>query len=215
MAGLDLRLLKYLDPQARKTCGYFVELGANNGLFQSNTYLLQQRYGWTGLLIEPSPSQYMDCIRNRSFGRTPEFRCAACVDSNYQQPFVEMHFSDLMTVASGLHTDQQTTLQHAKLGRSFLRNQQEAHVFGAVARTLTSLLDDVCAPPQFDLLSLDVEGNEISVLRGLDFERYQPLWILVETRSEDVSDFLHAHGYRQAAVLTDYDSYRDILFQHE
>lgn len=213
LAGLDLRLLDHLNDKQIITGGYFVELGANNGLFQSNTYLLQQRFGWTGLLIEPCPAQYIQCVRNRSFGRKPHFRCAACVDSDYQQPFVEMSYSDLMTVAHGLNVDHDAALQHAERGRSFLRSRQEAHMFGAVARTLTSLLDDVSAPGQFDLLSLDVEGNEISVLRGLDFDRYQPRWILVESRSEDIPNYLCSRNYRQSAVLSDYGNYRDILFE--
>jgi FkbM family methyltransferase len=213
LAGLDLRLLGHLNAKGVITGGYFVELGANNGLFQSNTYLLQQRFGWTGLLIEASPAQYIQCVRNRSFGQTPEFRCAACVDFDYQRPFVEMTYSDLMTVAHGLNLDSATVLQHAERGRSFLRSKHEAHMFGAVARTLTSLLDDVSAPCQFDLLSLDVEGNEISVLRGLDFTRYQPHWILVESRSDDIPNFLCSHGYQQSAILSDYSNYRDLLFE--
>ena len=213
LEGLDLRLLDHLHAKQVLTGGYFVELGANNGLFQSNTYLLQQRFGWTGLLIEPSPAQYIQCVRNRSFGRTPQFRCAACVDFDYQSPFVEMSYSDLMTVAHGLNIDHASALQHAESGRSFLHSKNEAHVFGAVARTLTSLLDEVSAPCQFELLSLDVEGNEISVLRGLDFARYQPRWILVESRSDDIFNFLCSHGYHQSAILSDHGNYRDSLFK--
>ncbi|MFN9624023.1 MAG: FkbM family methyltransferase [Cyanobacteriota bacterium] len=213
LEGLDLRLLAHLHAKQVIKGGYFVELGANNGLFQSNTYLLQQRFGWTGLLIEPSPVQYIQCVRNRSFGQTPQFRCAACVDFGYQRPFVEMSYSDLMTVSHGLNIDHETALKHAERGRSFLRSKNEAHMFGALARTLTSLLDEVCAPYQFEFLSLDVEGNEMSVLRGLDFARYQPRWILVESRSDDISNFLCSHGYQQSAILSDHGNYYDILFE--
>jgi hypothetical protein len=37
--------------------GYFVEAGAHDGFTQSNTYLLERRHGWRGLLVEPMPDQ--------------------------------------------------------------------------------------------------------------------------------------------------------------
>ena len=35
--------------------GFFVECGANNGVFQSNTLFLEVKRNWTGLLVEANP----------------------------------------------------------------------------------------------------------------------------------------------------------------
>ena len=210
--GLDLRLLKRIDPESRRDKGYFVELGANNGLTQSNTFLLQQRFGWTGLLVEPSQAQYFDCIRNRSFGNQPSFICAACVDVSYSQEFVALEYNGLMTVGHGMELTSGEAKLHAEVGSQFLASSYERHFFGALARTLTSLLDEVSAPRQFDLLSLDVEGNELSVLKGLDFRRYRPRWILVEVRSDDVVNYIVGQGYHLVEELSDNGVYRDLLF---
>jgi hypothetical protein len=72
-------------------------------------------------------------------------------------------------------------IKHADRGRRFLADSALRHSYGALARTLSSLLDEVCAPLAFDLLSLDVEGNELAVLQGLDLQRYHPKWFLVES----------------------------------
>jgi len=207
--GLDLKLLAEIKP-AR--CGYFVELGANDGLRQSNTWLLQEVYGWTGLLIEPSPIRYRECMANRSFAKAPHVRCAACVPFGFLERFVEIEDSDLMSVAKGLDVSNDQAFSHAELGKKFLDDQRDRFVYGSPARTLTSLLDEVMAPVEFDLLSLDVEGNELAVLRGLDFSRYRPRWILVEVRDSEICGFLQAAGYEQHACLSDNNQYSDLLF---
>jgi hypothetical protein len=63
------------------------------------------------------------------------------------------------------------------------------------------------------LLSLDVEGFEISVLQGLDFERHRPRHICLEVRqSEEVSAFLKPRGYSLLEVLSEGPSKKDMLF---
>jgi hypothetical protein len=43
-----------------KENGYFVEASASDGLDSSNTYLLEKKFGWNGLLIEPSKMRCMN-----------------------------------------------------------------------------------------------------------------------------------------------------------
>lgn len=58
--GEDLVLLPTLLAQARKSGkqGRFVEIGAFTGIDLSNTYMLEKCFGWTGLLIEASPTNF-------------------------------------------------------------------------------------------------------------------------------------------------------------
>jgi hypothetical protein len=65
-------------------------------------------------------------------------------------------------------------------------------------RTLDSVLAEAGAPDRFDFLSIDVEGHEIEVLRGFDFNRWQPRLILVEDHVANLCKhrFLVAAGYR-------------------
>ena len=61
---------------------------------------------------------------------------------------------------------------------------------------MTSLLEEAGAPELIDFLSLDVEGNELNVLKGLDFSRYGFKYLLIEARNpQDVADFLLPRGY--------------------
>ena len=44
----DLNVLKYLN---HKKNGYFVQVGAADGINLSNTYLIRKKYDWTGICI--------------------------------------------------------------------------------------------------------------------------------------------------------------------
>lgn len=209
---LDLTLIEAIKPNPN---GYFVELGANDGIQQSNTYKLQRHFGWTGLLIEPSPKRFMECVANRAFANPPQVRCAACVPFDFNDRFVEIEDADLMSVAKGLDVPDSLAIEHANMGSTFLANVKLRHSYGALALTLTAILDEVSAPAAFDLLSLDVEGNEFSVLRGLDFTKYKPRWVLVETRGSEVANYLSRFGYKLIRPLSNYSSYSDLLFSFE
>lgn len=210
LRGLDLRLIEAIGGQRD---GYFVELGANDGVRQANTYLLQKRFGWTGLLIEPHPARFEACVRNRAFGRRPSVVCAACVPADYGDRFVELECSDLMSVARGMDLDDEAVFAHADKGAQFLGRREFRYSHGALARTLTSLLDEASAPQTIDLISLDVEGNELSVLRGLDLEKYSPTWVLIEVRDAGVVDFILSNGFEEVAKLSEYSTYSDTLFR--
>jgi len=54
---LDRKLEKYVDYDN----GYFVELGANDGVNQSNSLYFEKYRTWRGLLVEPAPQNYLKC----------------------------------------------------------------------------------------------------------------------------------------------------------
>jgi hypothetical protein len=71
------------------------------------------------------------------------------------------------------------------------------------------LLDEANAPSVIDFLSLDVEGAELEVLKGVDFARYRFKYMLVECRNlTRLELFLAQQGY----ALVDRLSGHDYLF---
>ena len=180
---------------------------------QSNTYILQKQFKWKGVLIEPSPIKYIACLRNRECAPAPSIYCHACVPTGYKERFVEIFDSDLMSVAIGLDVDDKTAAQHVNSGLRFSRNCGTSFSYGAKAATLTEILANLPLQRCFDLLSVDVEGNELSVLKGLDFARFKPLWILCEVRHPDeITEYLANKGYCIKHVLNQNDRYSDVLY---
>lgn len=60
--------------------GYFVDVGAYDGVTLSNTYLLEKRYGWRGVCVEANPIVF------RSLQRYRQATCVhACLDSHERE----------------------------------------------------------------------------------------------------------------------------------
>jgi FkbM family methyltransferase len=201
--GLDRKLEVYLGYDG----GYFVELGANDGVDQSNTLYFERERGWRGVLIEPILHNFLKCQANRA--QDNAFFCAACVSEDYEEPYVRLTYSNLMTTPHGVDSDIADPTAHAQSGAVYLKPGEQPVEVMAVARTLSSLLAEAGAPAEMDLLSLDVEGAELEVLKGLDHDRHRFRYMLVECRdAERLGRYLAEANY----VLIDKISQHDYLF---
>lgn len=177
----------------------YVDIGAHDGTTNSNTYPLQ-RAGWLGVCIEPNPSTFPLLVKARADEKTGCYD-VACVasDSNKQETFIE--FPNLPQF-SGLAPDGKKVIAEARaLGKPI---EPTTHV--VQARTLNSILDSFFEgiTTHIDFISLDVEGTEIDVLVGLDFERWQPQLLCIENndpRNSGLTSFMQTRGYEVAQVL--------------
>lgn len=200
LGDLDKKLISVIGDSP----GYFVELGANDGISQSNTKHLEMFHGWRGVLIEPYPGNFEKLRKTRS--SSSHFENAACVSFEFPKDEMELTFSNLMTTPMEGSSDVVNRKLHAESGRKWLRGRETVKTFLAKARTLTSILMEAKAPPVIELLSLDVEGGEIEVLKGVDHAKYRFKWILVESRDEKrISEYLEAQGYSFQTKLTGHD----------
>jgi FkbM family methyltransferase len=167
---MDRKLDRHID----RDDGFFVEAGANDGFEQSNTYWLERFRGWRGVLVEPIPALYREAQIERPAARV--FNCAL-VPFDHDGAPVTMRYGGLMSIVSGAHGSEADDREYVK--PAFALKMESEYEVTVPACTLSSILDEVDAP-EIDLLSLDVEGFEPGVLRGLDFERHAPRFLLVE-----------------------------------
>lgn len=202
---LDKKLEKYLDFDE----GFYVELGANNGVSQSNSLYFELKRNWKGVLIEPSPYNFQKCIANR--GLNNSIFCNACVGFEYKEKYVDIKYANLMSISNNLDLDLINKKNHIQEAKKHLKSNEIVFSFGAKSRTLNDILDEAKAPRVIDFLSLDVEGAELEVLKGVDFEKYKFKYLLIEVRDlKRMQSFLKKHKY----FLLDQLSYHDYLFKY-
>ncbi len=184
--------------------GFFIEIGANDGVTQSNTLYYERYRGWRGVLVEPSQLNFFKCRANRS----PETKiyCAACVPFGYTERFVPIVYSNLMSVSELPGSDLPDVGQHLQVARQFLQPYEDVFTFGAEAKTLNDILIHAQAPASIDFFSLDVEGVELPVLQGVDHSRFRFKHLLIESRApQRMNEYLQEQGYRFDQALSQHD----------
>jgi len=164
-------------------------------------------------LIEPAPNEFLACKKNRP---NAQVFCFACVPFGYPDKFVSMSYCASMSCAHSSEAAPsmlENMDQHLESGEKFLSVDQQLFEFGALAKPLSQILSENEIRNGIDLLVLDVEGFELNVLQGIDFEIHAPKFICVEIRRlEPIKEFLDSKGYRIVSRLTDYGDNQDYLF---
>lgn len=200
LSKMDWKLERYMGFSG----GRFVEVGANDGVRQSNTLFFERYKDWQGVLIEADP-QFIDaCRKNRPKSKVV---CAAVVPPDWEGPVVLRQAGLMSVVKGGMKTTDEED-GHVALGRKIQGMEPDEEEIVVDGRTLDDILDS-CGLTSFDFLSLDVEGMEVAALRGLS---YRPRYILVEARYRtEVDKYLSSRLYRPIAKL----GYYDVLYQRE
>jgi FkbM family methyltransferase len=193
---LDAKLSKYLT----WTKGYFIEAGANDGYTQSNTYFLERMRGWRGLLVEPIPALFEKAQACRR--RSHVVNCAL-VPFSRENEMIELTYGNLMSLVTGAMGDPAAEANHIEKARLH-DNEAGAYRVAVRGRSLTALIDEAKLP-RVDFLSLDVEGFEAEVLRGLDFSRHSPTYLCIEARDRREVEAVLGDRYEPVENLTRLD----------
>ena len=192
----DLWVLYELD---LKPHGYFVEFGAYDGTSHSNTKLLEDNFGWTGLLAEPNPD-VADALR-ASRTAVVDPRCVWDVSGDTVDLLLTGD-PELSTVAEHATDDLHTRARHATAVRTV----------PVPTVSLDDLLAEHAAPAAFDFMSVDTEGTELRILRAFDFAKHRPRLVAVEhngrSSEQELDTLMASNGYeRRFRSLSDWDGW--------
>lgn len=186
-----------------KRNGYFVEFGATDGVYLSNTFLLEEQLGWTGILAEPA-RVWIEALRENRPRAIIDDRCV------YETTGSQLMFRE---VQSDFALSTIVEFSDVDLHRN-TRKFGETYPVETVA--LEDLLTQNGAPEVIDFVSIDTEGSELSILKGFDFSLFQFNIIACEhnyspTRDQ-VLNLLKANGYYR--ILNEISMFDD-WFVHE
>ena len=177
----------------------YVELGAYDGITNSNTRALQL-LGWSGVLIEPNPVPFKTLVKRRADDRTVCYDVA--IVGSEQVKEVLFTVFDTIPQFSGLFPDSAKTIAETRA----LQKAHNPKQIKVKALTLDAVMLDFYdgGAGHIDFLSVDVEGTEQDALSGLTFDLWQPRLVCIENndpRNANLDGFMQARGYRVATRI--------------
>jgi FkbM family methyltransferase len=178
-----------------KRDGFFLDVGAYDGVYLSNSYVLEKRYGWRGICVEANPDSFRLLQKNRS---------ATCVNVCLAETEGFVNFAK-----KG---------EFSKIVGSDNKVDPHAEVIRVRATTFCKLLKELNAPKQIDYLSIDIEGAEEEVLKDFSFSDYVIKCMTVERPGNALKGILERNGFRLIKEIPGLDCFylhNDLVEQYE
>ncbi|WP_170292228.1 FkbM family methyltransferase [Sphingobacterium humi] len=189
--GEDMLIRSFYETRKRYK-GYYIDVGAHHPYRFSNTMYFYKQ-GWKGINIEPSPDamKWFNWFRRRDvnlnigISESPQELLYYC----FNEPALNGFSKEISEQRDGLN---------AKY------HLQKTIVVPTLP--LSDVLDKhLPAGQEIDFLSIDAEGFDYIVLLSNNWEKYRPIFVLVEEElsikdlgQSKVYRFLHEKGYELA-----------------
>ena len=166
-----------------KRNGYYIDIGCADGEKISNTFLLDKHYNWSGLAIDINARNMINRTCNVFKGLVYD-----------EEKVVEFVKADFNLDFSGIK-DHLTNIFR-------LKDRTKTSPIEKHQTIVTQKVFDAYNVPQYiDFLSLDVEGSELNVLKGIDFNKHIFKIIMIEHNFEqpsrdNIRKFLAERNYK-------------------
>ncbi|KAK7076644.1 hypothetical protein SK128_015313 [Halocaridina rubra] len=194
--------------------GFFIEAGALDGEFQSNSLWLEKEMGWTGLLVEPDKGSF----RHLQSKHRKAWTTNTCI-SNRPYPKETIHVSldfienkNIKKVPWNHHSNSHELGVTVKMmNEAFLLASERTYSVIQCFPLNTYLL--ALNITTIDFMTLDIQGSEKDVLRNLNWDDIKIRMMIVEivekVMDEEFLDFMESRGYvlvnkNIATTVTDY-----------
>ena len=177
--------------------GFFIELGALDGIEKSNTKFFEDNFNWNGILIEPHPIKSKLLNKNR-----PKCYNFQELISNKIELKEYIYFDDLHASVSGI----KDTLEDFHFNHFFNNKNLNNHKQSSIKLNTCSLKNIIqnINIDFIDFLSLDVEGHELEVLESWDFSI--PIYLIMveklgknKNKEKKIDELLFKHHYSFSA----------------
>lgn len=175
---------------------YYLDLGANHAKQLSNTYMLYKK-GMRGVLVEANPQ----LIGELKFYRSEDVILNKCI-SNHSDESLQFYIMS----GDGLSCTSMDAVNE------MIEKNPQLYIKDTITVdtiTVNQILQKYFSKAPI-LLSIDIEGQEESILQTLDYDKYAPLIVIVERidygttiatkkRKDLIADIMSQNGYFEYA----------------
>lgn len=173
---IDQHLKKII---GKKKDGFFLEIGAYNGLSESVSLRFENELNWKGILIEPNPVHFKFLKRNRPKNLCLNFICLSKKFLN-KKIFIK-NLNQMSYVVDSVNNSYFKKYPSKKiniLAKKSLSGNFEK--FPCKVNTLENIFKKY-EIKKIDLAIIDVEGSENELLKGIDFTKVDIKYFCIES----------------------------------
>lgn len=146
-----------------KNSGFYIDVGCYHPVIKSTTCHFHLK-GWSGINIDVSEKN----IKNFNSYRPNDINLNSLIGANNEM--VDVYILE--------GTTRSTKTQ--ELGLSYIERGKDVQKTRKEQKSLNSILEEFKEIPKIDFLSIDVEGAELDVLKGINFKKFRPKVVLAE-----------------------------------
>ena len=165
-----------------KEGGFYVDVGCFHPKQWSNTFLLHKKH-WKGINID------MDEFKVQMFNIARKDSTNICTAVSDEEKDINFYCSRDYSPVNTLNKEFAEAMAEEKPRRNYVLKPIRSRMLDKI------LTETQYAEMEIDLLSIDVEGHELPVLKSLNFEVYKPKVLVVELHAEKIEEIQASELY--------------------
>ena len=142
--------------------GFYVDVGAYDGITINNTLYFEKNNNWTGINIEPNKKVYNNLLVNRP--NNINLNCAVCNSDSEADFYLNTGYTEMI---SGLK-DNYDPRQLQRLQNENIQTGSNTEVVKVKTKKLETIFIENNIT-HVNYLSIDVEGSEFEVIKSINF----------------------------------------------
>ena len=188
----DLFVLYFLKTKSK---GFFIEIGGGNGVDLSNSYLLEKKYGWNGIICEPNKKNQL-------------------LIKKYRKTFLEKKPIDNRSANKIFFESEDSYLSSLNYSENYIKK------YSVKTISLEHLFKKKKINKIVDYISIDTEGNEFEIIKNFSFYKYKVNIISIEhnfqsKKRSQIKKLMNKYNYKRVfkniSYMDDWYIKRNIL----
>lgn len=177
-----------------KRNGFYLEVGAYNGISESVSLRFEKELKWSGLLIEPNPLHFKYLKKNRSNNICLNF---ICLSKEYLKK--KLYIKNLNLMSHIVDDKNKIYFKDYPIERiNLLAKEANLGNFKSYECKI-EILENIFEKFNINIIDLaiiDVEGSELELLKGINFEKIKINYFCIESYNfEKLNQFMINKNY--------------------
>jgi hypothetical protein len=167
----------------QKNKGIFIEIGGGNGVDLSNTYILEKKFSWHGVICEPDKRLHANILATR--------KCFLEKKPIHHSSNKKIYFS------------------FKEPYDSFIKKKYSSSAKKMRTLSLNSLIKKYQLGKNIDYISIDTEGNELDIIKEFNFKKFNVKIFTIEhnfkkNKRESIYKILKKNNYQRMFKFISY-----------